>query len=166
MKKTMRNTKKTMTLWIAGILALAILVAPAVFNFSDYAFAQSQNATDQATALQTQNPDYAASMQYRKGRGGGKGGARGRKNTDATLSLLSDWSGISKDTLQNIMDSYSFNAAKLTNTVVLSKAANISLDDAASIVAEGNLRDYVEENGLTDAFQAARQEFMSILRGN
>ena len=158
--------KNTLTVILAGMLVLAIMVSPVVMNFSSQAFAQT-------STLGISNGPMLGMDKDRGGdHGGGRGGDHGRDHgkrhgkasAEVVITLLSKWSGIGTETLESTMKDYELNVGGIINAVVLSKAADISLDDAAQIVADRKLRDYLDENGLQEKFMQVRHDFAEYMR--
>jgi|GEM_PF-1930545 len=158
--------KNTLTVILAGLLVLAIMVSPVVMSFSSQAFAQTS----------TSNISKSPIIGMEKGRGGDHGGGRGgdqgkdrgkghgKASAEVVITLLSKWSGIGTETLLSTMKDYDLNVAGIINAVVLSKAADITLDEAAQIVADRKLRDYIYENGLQEKFMQVRHDFAEYMK--
>ncbi len=79
--------------------------------------------------------------------------------TASLAEVLAQWSGFTADDIMNVVQAYELNVAQTINTVVLAKVAGIGLDEAAQIVASGELATYLSENGLTNMFAQARKDF-------
>ena len=150
--------KNTLTVILAGMLVLAIMVSPVVMGFSESAFAQTS----------TSNISKSPVIGIDKGRGGDHGGGRGgdhkKAPAEVVITLLSKWSGIGTETLESTMKDYDLNVAGIINAVVLSKAGDISLDEAAQIVADRKLREYIDENDLQEKFMQVRHDFAEYMR--
>ena len=158
--------KNTLRVILAGLLVLAIMVSPVVMSFSSQAFAQTS----------TSNISKSPIIGMEKGRGGDHGGGRGgdhgkdrgkghgKASAEVVINLLSKWSGIGTQTLESTMKDYDLNIAGIINAVVLSKAADISLDEAAQIVADRKLREYIDENGLQEKFMQVRHDFAEYMK--
>jgi DNA-binding FrmR family transcriptional regulator len=97
-------------------------------------------------------------------KGNGKGHNIGGKMWNTFVSTLAEWGNVSVGDITSMVNKYNLRPGRAINAVVLHKVANISLDEAASVVADGNLETYLEDKGLTEQFQEARQEIMGILR--
>lgn len=143
--------KKLGTIILVGLLALAILVSPVVM-------ASTSNNYLNTVSTDTTCPGY--------GTGAGTGPAW-QANSEAfsdIINILADLSGYDAASLTAITQDYNFNIARLINTVVLSKVMNISLDEAANIVSQGDLRTYIEDNNITDQFTSTRQSYALEIR--
>jgi len=80
------------------------------------------------------------------------------------LNVLARWSGIPTETISSVQEQYSLNPARTINAVVLTKISNIELTESASIVVNGELKEYLTKNNLVECFQEARQEIIQLLK--
>jgi len=62
------------------------------------------------------------------------------------------------------MDNYNLSVGRLVNTVILSKAAEISLEEAATVVVNDQLGTYITENNLVERFMELRRELAAYMR--
>ncbi len=147
--------------WILSALTIfALLISPVVFSTPQSTYAASGNVT---ITDKTPNNTIGIMKKERGDDHGGKGRGRGHHgrnhhSSEVVISILAEWSGISSETLTSVKDKYQLSIPALINTVVLMKASGIDIDKAAGIVASGELRSYVEKNGIRDKFMETRRE--------
>ena len=158
------SMKKLGTIIMVGLLVLAIFVSPVVMaNISnDYA-----NTVDTTGICPGCGPDAATTCTgYSLGTGVCPGCAwtSSKETTQSIINILSELSGYDVSFITAIRETYNFNISRLINTVVLSKVMNISLDEAANIVSQGNLRTYIEDNNIIDEFTFTRQSYAAEIR--
>ncbi len=140
---------------LAGLVALAIFISPMVFSAPDTVYASSDNS-------QTVSSVSQAPVQVPMRRGGGD---KGRKpSPEQLLGILSRWSGFSVSDIVAVQREYKMRFSQLINAVVLAKAGDISLEEAAKIVAEGKLKEYVEQNNLQEKFMGALKSLKQFMR--
>ena len=136
---------------LVSLLALAIFVSPVVLaNTSNGYF---NTAGTRATC-----------QGYGPGAGMGPGWQANREAFTDIVDILADLSGYDASSLTVVTQDYNFNPARLINTVILSKVMNIPLDEAASIVSQGNLHTYIEDNDIIEEFTSTRQSYTLEIR--
>ncbi|NOZ92571.1 MAG: hypothetical protein GXO59_04805 [Dictyoglomi bacterium] len=149
--------KKIGTIMLAGLIALAIFISPMVFSMPDSAYAAAQ-PTQEVNSVGTLPVD--APMHR-----GGRGDKGHKPSQQQIIGILAEWSGFPAEDIAAIQKQYNLGIPQLINTVILAKAGNISLDEAAKIVSEGNLKQYIEQNKLQEKFMETRRELAQYMRG-
>jgi len=159
------------TVVLAKVAGISLDEAAQIVASGELSVYLSENGLTQAFAQARKDFGMNYMHQWMHGAKEGKKGAAGVVHgrgmaaigEDTIISVLAQWSGFSTDDVEAIQDQFGFVDAKLINTVVLAKVAGISLDEAAQIVADGGLAEYLYDNDLVDAFRTARAEVMALL---
>lgn len=139
------STKKLGTIIL---VVLWVFVSPAVLvnTLNGYV-----NTEDTTAICQGCGPSASEGMGHRL------------KTNEEAIRIINDilvnLTGYDASSLTAIMEDYNVNIARPINTVVLSKVMNRSPDEAASIVSQGDLRTYIEDNNIINNFTSIRQSY-------
>ncbi len=144
---------------LAGLVALAIFISPMVFSAPDTVYASSDNGSQQMKASVN---NLSATSFMNKGNKGDKGH---KPSPEQLLGILSRWSGFSVSDIVSVIKKYNLKVPQVINAVVLAKGVDISLNEAAKIVAEGKLKEYVEQNNLQEKFMGALRGLAQYMKG-
>jgi len=152
------------TIIMVGLLALAIFVSPVVLANISNGYVNTVDTTGICPGC---GPDAATTcMGYGLDTGicPGCDWISSEEAAKIVINILADLSGYNAVSIAAIWEDYNFNTARLINTVALSKVMNITLDEAANIVSQGNLCTYIEYNNIIEEFRLIRNKYASEIR--